>query len=212
MAATATVRLGRENWISAATATLLEHGVDAVQITRLATGLNASRGSFYWHFTDRADLLNAVLDNWHAQNGRSMDTALKNVSSLSEAVLEFFSLWLNNHGFSAALEQAVRDWAQLDDAVMKTVQREDQLRIKKIRDCFVRFKFEKKEALVRARILYFAQIGYYAMHMDESMHERLVLTELYYASFTGRKLNTKVAKAFFERIKQPTEYYEETTR
>ncbi|MEM7259058.1 MAG: TetR/AcrR family transcriptional regulator, partial [Pseudomonadota bacterium] len=108
----------------------------------------------------------------------------------------------DQHGFSAALEQAVRDWARLDQTVLAKVRHEDRHRIKQIQRCFIRFGYAKNEALVRARILYFAQIGYYAMHMEESMQDRLAMTEQYYASFTGRKLNTRVAKAFAARYQQ----------
>lgn len=198
----ATVKLGRNDWINAATDTLLGSGVDAVQITRLATRLGVSRGSFYWHFSDRAELLNAILAHWQSTNSAAISSALAEVTSLSEAILEFFSLWLNYHDFSAALEQAVRDWARLDDSVLHKVRTEDQLRITRISKCFERFGYEPNEALVRARVLYFAQIGYYAMHMEESMQDRLAMTAYYYTSFTGRKLNDKVASAFFERIRQ----------
>ncbi|MEL7090070.1 MAG: TetR family transcriptional regulator, partial [Planctomycetota bacterium] len=36
---------------------LISGGVEAVRIMRLATALSVTRGSFYWHFEDRDDLL-----------------------------------------------------------------------------------------------------------------------------------------------------------
>ncbi len=193
-------RLGHSDWTGAAIHTLLVNGIDAVQITRLASQLNASRGSFYWHFADRQALLNAILDDWHQRNGNSIKTALNQVDSLSEAILEFFALWVNSDCFSPTLDQSIRDWARLDPKVFAIVTKEDQLRIQLIADCFQRFGFTKPDATVRARVLYFAQIGYYAMHMEEPMQSRLALLDQYYTSFTGRKLSAKVAARFKQRF------------
>ena len=196
----ATGKLGRGDWTDAAIHTLLSSGIDAVQITRLASQLQVSRGSFYWHFADRGELLTAILDEWQARNGRAIKTILRDVDSLSAAVLEFFSLWVDNTCFSPVLDQSIRDWAQLDPEVFECVRKEDQRRIKQINQCFQRFGYEAEEALVRARILYFAQVGYYAMHMQEPMQSRLALLEQYYLSFTGRKLSVKVATEFKQRF------------
>lgn len=196
----ATGKLGRSDWTDAAIHTLLSSGIDAVQITRLASQLQVSRGSFYWHFADRGELLTAILDEWQARNGRAIKTVLHDVDSLSAAVLEFFSLWVDNTRFSPVLDQSIRDWAQLDPEVFECVRKEDQRRIKQINQCFQRFGYQVEEALVRARILYFAQVGYYAMHMQEPMQSRLALLEQYYLSFTGRKLSAKVATEFKQRF------------
>ena len=51
--------LSASDWIEIALTTLVEDGIDAVQITALARRLDVTRGSFYWHFMNREDLLNA---------------------------------------------------------------------------------------------------------------------------------------------------------
>jgi AcrR family transcriptional regulator len=196
----ATHKLARSDWTQAAIDMLIANGIDAVQITRLANHLKVTRGSFYWHFTDRSELLNAVLDEWRERNGNAIKTTLNNVDSLSEAILEFFAVWVDNPRFSPALDQSIRDWAQLDKQVFENVGAEDQQRIRHISQCYQRFGFEPQEALVRARVLYFAQIGYYAMHMEEPMQDRLALLQQYYTAFTGRKLRATVTASFIKRF------------
>jgi AcrR family transcriptional regulator len=43
---------------------LCDQGIDAVRVEVLARDLGVSKGSFYWHFSDRAALLEAVLALW----------------------------------------------------------------------------------------------------------------------------------------------------
>lgn len=191
-----TQKLNKSNWIDTSISTLLDEGIDAVQITRIARKLGVSRGSFYWHFEDRPALLKAMIDVWRERNSDSVMHALADVKSLSEGVLGFFSLWVDSNRFSPELEQSVRDWARLDKAIMAAVHEEDFQRILHLANLFKCFGFAPDEASVRARILYFAQIGYYAMHIQENMDDRLALLPLYYKTFTGRKLKNKMLEKF----------------
>jgi len=64
-------RLTREDWIDAAWAALSEGSIDTVKVDRLAKRLNVTRGSFYWHFKNREDLIEAVVDRWIQRLGRT---------------------------------------------------------------------------------------------------------------------------------------------
>ena len=125
----AVARLGKADWIRAALEALVVHGVDAIQITKLAKALQVSRGSFYWHFADRKNLLECVLDEWRLANLPVIEREMSTAGSLSEAVLAFFAIWETNDQFSAQLDHAVRDWARLDGAVLDVVRQQDAARI-----------------------------------------------------------------------------------
>lgn len=60
--------LTRDDWERAALEAIGEGGVGAVAVDRLAKQLHASRGSFYWHFRDRADVIDAALERWAREN------------------------------------------------------------------------------------------------------------------------------------------------
>lgn len=57
-------RLSRRDWIEAGLASMRTQGPDAVAIEPLALTLGATKGSGYWHFANRADLLSAVMNAW----------------------------------------------------------------------------------------------------------------------------------------------------
>ncbi len=71
-------KLTREDWIRAALAAMREGGVGAVAVEPLASGLGATKGSFYWHFRDRDELITASIGWWQADTA----TALAHVEEL----------------------------------------------------------------------------------------------------------------------------------
>jgi len=67
MASTAPARVGslhRDDWIRAAQMRLAGQGIESVRVEVLARDLGASKGSFYWHFRDRSELLEKLLARW----------------------------------------------------------------------------------------------------------------------------------------------------
>jgi AcrR family transcriptional regulator len=60
--------LTRQDWTRAALDALAEHGVAGVAVDRLARTLGVTRGSFYWHFRDRRELIDAALEEWEREH------------------------------------------------------------------------------------------------------------------------------------------------
>ena len=56
--------LTREDWITGAWEMLGDAGLDGVRVEPLARRLGVTKGSFYWHFRDRQELLDVLLDLW----------------------------------------------------------------------------------------------------------------------------------------------------
>ena len=70
MASPATARapsLNSADWLQAALTRLSEQGIEAVRVEVLARDLGVSKGSFYWHFRDRGELLEKLLARWEAE-------------------------------------------------------------------------------------------------------------------------------------------------
>jgi AcrR family transcriptional regulator len=67
MASAAPARVGSlhpNDWIRAAQARLSSQGIESVRVEVLARDLGVSKGSFYWHFRDRGELLDQLLSRW----------------------------------------------------------------------------------------------------------------------------------------------------
>src|SRR5690606_2201368 len=101
-----------------------------VRITRLADALSVTRGSFYWHFRDRDDLLDGLINFWAEKNTAAMLAAIENKPSLLEGILGIFDAWLDPERFDPRLDEAMRDWARRSERVRKVVAEADETRVK----------------------------------------------------------------------------------
>lgn len=57
-------RLSVEDWIQAGYTLLAEEGIKALKLDRLCARVGATKGSFYWHFTDMANYRAALIAAW----------------------------------------------------------------------------------------------------------------------------------------------------
>jgi AcrR family transcriptional regulator len=64
--------LSREDWASAALDALSTGGLAAVAVEPLAVALGTTKGSFYWHFRSRDELIAAALRLWHQASTTSV--------------------------------------------------------------------------------------------------------------------------------------------
>ena len=182
--------------MSAALKLLFEDGIDGVQITTLAKRLEVTRGSFYWHFETREDLFNALLDEWRARNTGVMLSALDGADTLNNGIINLFEVWVDHTRFDPVLDQAVRDWGRRDDAVRESVTREDRARVEAIAGLFTKHGYEHPESFIRARVIYFTQISYYALGIAEPMADRKSYLDAYFQAFTGHGIDAPTRERF----------------
>ncbi len=173
-------RLSRASWVGAAREALIDGGSDSVKVEVLADRLGVTTGSFYWHFKNRAALLAALLDDWRQVNTAAMAEAVEHAgSSAADQFDALAQVWISEAVFSPAYDAAIRDWARTSDEVAAALHRVDRERIDLIRGIFLGLGYDPDRAEVRARILYFHQVGYYALQMSDDLETRLKLRPLY---------------------------------
>lgn len=191
-------RLSADDWIEAAVDVLTQDGIEAVQITALARRLNVTRGSFYWHFESREALLEALLREWRARNTGIMVEAIADAQSLDDGVLALFAVWTDHTRFDPQLDQAIRDWARYGEAPEEVLQAEDTARVTAISEFFQRHGYAPAEAFIRARVIYFTQLSYYALNMQEqeTPEQRLGYLSEYFIAFTGREIDPTTAAKY----------------
>jgi len=150
-------RLTRDDWIRAAMDTLIEKSIDGVRVEVLAEDLKITKGSFYSHFSNRKELLDAVIADW---TNTATSAVIERLDSGEKAPVErlrtLFHLSQTKlpNAPGGALELAIRAWARRDKAVNKAVQAIDKQRTDYVASLFTQVGFRKTEARARAVMYY----------------------------------------------------------
>jgi AcrR family transcriptional regulator len=187
-------------WLDAAHHLLIESGVESVKSMSLANRLKLSRTSFYWHFNDREALLDALINRWEKKNtGNLIARTQLYAESITEAVLNLNDCWVDAQLFDARMDFAIRNWAHQSTKLKAILEKDDKERINAIHDMFLRFGFSQTQADVRAHTVYYTQIGYISMMVEESLAQRLKRTPVYVESFTGQLPTEKEIARFISR-------------
>ncbi len=178
--------LSREDWIEAARAVLISEGIERVKVEPLAERLGVSRGSFYWHFADRQALLDALLALWQETALEPMRAVTKDDDLSPRARYEkFMRVWVQGEPYCPIYDLAIRRWAMVAPEVSAVVKKADEARIKLLTRLFKDMGHGADEAFIRARIVYYHQVGYYATNVQESAAKRERFWPLYVKILAG---------------------------
>jgi AcrR family transcriptional regulator len=133
----AKVRTPREVWVDAALQALAAGGPEGVRIEVLAARLGVSKGGFYWHFKDRAALLEEMLDTWERSVVSDVIAQVEDEPGEPRAKLRhLFQLASAVAPDLLPVELALRDWARRDDEVAARLHRVDDRRMEYLRELF----------------------------------------------------------------------------
>jgi AcrR family transcriptional regulator len=156
-------RLTRDDWLNAAFDAVAEGGFDKVRVLVIAEKLGVTRGSFYWHFTDHADLITAVLTRWRDRevvryetlpSGAALDPQTE-LGHLLDAAMTHASGDIKNIRF----ELALRGLARRDPVVEKILIDVDQMRLGMIEQKFRRLIPDPVIASELSALFYLALVG-----------------------------------------------------
>ena len=178
-------RVSKAEWLDRALVVLELEGVQGVRVERLARDLGIAKAGFYWHFRDRSDLLQSLLDHW-AHEFTAVVTANPDLlegdpeKRLYDAMLMILEHDLGKY------DLAIRDWAARDSAAAKAVRHVTRARLNFARSIFSELGFRGRQLEMRARLF----VGYHtweqATFLDLSKNERRALLRLRHKLLVSR--------------------------
>lgn len=167
----ATARTPRGHWITAGLQALTDGGVDAVRIEALAKALGVTKGGFYWHFTDRRDLLKEMLQTWEQDVTTTVIDRVEAHGGDPRTKLRYlFAISASGDGLLTDIttDYAVRDWSRRDPAVAKRLQRVDNRRMGYLRQLFNGICADPDDVEVRATLCFMVWVGNRLINIDHS--------------------------------------------
>ena len=151
-------RLNRDDWIRGALELMRTAGVEGVKIVHLAEQLGVTSGSFYWHFKNRRELCDALLEYWEREMTNAARDAAQQFKGLPEERIWYLMKQVMTAGL-ARYDLAIWHWAQSDAKAKKVFERALETRFNFTSQIFLEAGFNKSQAEARARLMVVYMMG-----------------------------------------------------
>lgn len=133
-------RLSREDWIDGAIGFLSTRGVDSLRLDILAETLGVTKGSFYYHFSSRDELVEAVLSRWR----RGISSEVTRVVASRQGnpldrLRKLIDMVFADYGEipGGPFEMTLRGWARRNVRVREIMQHVDASRIADVQSLYL---------------------------------------------------------------------------
>lgn len=175
-----TETLDAQAWVNAAFDALASGGIDAVRVDPLAKRLGVTRGSFYWHFKDRAALHTAMLKEWRKGATYKLGSRIESrTTSPDETLKQTLALPQSSPSArrAAAIEFAIRLWSLRDKEAAQAVKHIDHVRLEYYAKLYGEMGFSIEDARRRAFLFYASLMGRAIIVTDEQTDVREELAD-----------------------------------
>lgn len=156
----ASSRLSRERWVAAALQQMAGAGTADLSVEALARVLGATKGSFYWHFRDRHDLVTAAVEWWENEATAQVVAGLAQVDDPRERLAALLTDAFGDPRRS--LDTALATMGD-DPHVGPAVQRVTRARLAFLADAYRQCGLAPREADRWARVAYATYLGQAAL-------------------------------------------------
>ncbi len=153
----ANTKVGKDDWTRAALEVIAVEGVGGVKVESLASRLAITKGSFYWHFDDRQDLIAGALELWHRLATAEVIERLDRIDDPEQRLRALFAESFGDvvNGPIDALLVGKAD----DPVVGPTVVRATAERLEFLTRTYRDLGLPRQRAAARARLAYAAYLG-----------------------------------------------------
>lgn len=149
----------RDGWIEKGLSELGRLGHGALTLDSLCARLGVTKGSFYWHFSGRAEFMSTLVETWEKRETLALiqfveeqgGTPLEKLAALVQAA--------NSGRVDFNIEQAIRHWGRSDALIRQMLQATDLKRIAFMESLFRQLHGSAELAHTQTTLLYSLIMG-----------------------------------------------------
>ena len=154
-------RLTRDDWVEEATEVLASDGLAAVAVEPLAERLGVTKGSFYAHFANRDELVEAVLDRWKALDTDEVIAELAGVTDPRQRLARFLEFGFERHHWGRVFAALCARAA--DPAVGPVMYEARRARVGYLEKALRELGLSRGQAHDRANLIYATYVGFWRL-------------------------------------------------
>ena len=176
-------RYSKSDWLKQALEILSAEGEQKIRIEKLAVKLGVTKGSFYYHFSNREDFIRNLVQYWADSSTAVVIERMKEIrGDPKDRLLTLMYLLFNEE--AAKYDVAVRAWAGHEPYVAPIVQKVDEMRYEYVRSLFNEMGFQGDELEMRTITFVVFHSMDSGLYFKSSKKERQKLIELRHSFFT----------------------------
>ena len=181
-----------DTWTRAALAALRRGGPAAIRVEAIARTLGVSKGSFYWHFTDRKALVEAVIAEWEAQSTAAIIAQSEGGATADDKLRRLLDTVSTTFDRAQPPGELLLYLQAEQEGVTASVERVVGRRLDYATDLLVELGADRREARRRATLALTVTVGMHQLHigapgvMARPGLSRYAFTETLYRALTGR--------------------------
>ena len=147
----------KNDWLKAGLDMLGTASVAEISVEALARRLGIAKSGFYWHFKDRREYLNQLLDYWYREiieviSENEQINELAPVTRLTTAVEMIFRHDLVKY------ELALHQWATTDKQADRVMRKANRVRIEFAKTIFAELGFDEDQIEIRSMLTLIYQL------------------------------------------------------
>ena len=147
----------KNDWLKAGLDMLGTASVAEISVEALARRLGIAKSGFYWHFKDRREYLNQLLDYWYREiieviSENEQIKELEPVTRLTTAVEMIFRHDLVKY------ELALHQWATTNKRADRVMRKANRVRIEFTKTIFAELGFDEDEIEIRSMLTLIYQL------------------------------------------------------
>jgi len=131
--------------------------VDALAVEPLARKLGVTKGSFYWHFGSRDELLYSALKHWLDEESRMVED-IRAIADPGQRLVRLFQLAAQEHPSHKLLSALFQ--AQGDETIAHLLEQISAQRLASLSEAFRQLGMAEDQAHDRALLAYTAYVGF----------------------------------------------------
>jgi AcrR family transcriptional regulator len=155
--------LSAEAWAEAALDAIARGGVSALAVEPLAKELGVTKGSFYWHFSNREALLDVALDLWERRETEAVFAKVRREDPRLRIEALFREVTGNRRTSPLYLALSA---ASNDPRIGSTVRRVAERRLGFLAECFTALGLGEEDARRRAIMAHALYLGMLQLQRD----------------------------------------------
>ncbi len=160
------LKLSADDWAQAALDAMTRGGVSAVSVEAIARDLNVTKGSFYWHFRNRAALLDAAMQLWERRETDDIIALADSVADPRKRIQEVFRA--ATHSSNAGRLMLALAAASDEPAIADFMHRATARRLDFLSECYRALGLPEAEARRWATFAYSTFVGSLQLARDNA--------------------------------------------